>query len=273
LAVEYGFAHNGHASLYYEISGEGQPVVLIHAGVADSRQWNNEFVDLARDHRVLRYDMRGYGKSLPVEGPFSHMRDLLTLLDQVAIREPAVLIGCSMGGGLAMDFALAFPDRVNALVMVGSAPVGLHLDAPDHPAEAEALAASEMGDWDRVAELEAQIWFDGMGRTPEQVNQPMRRLALEMNRLALDHAATQLGTHVRDADTRALERLGELNIPVLVIVGKHDIHYLQAAADYMLEHLPQATKVVLADAAHLPNMDHPVPFQRAVRTFLQENRL
>jgi pimeloyl-ACP methyl ester carboxylesterase len=265
-----GFVEIGQARLYYELAGFGQPFVLIHAGVADHRQWNHEFVYFAQEFRVLRYDLRGYGRSLPVQGEFRHLQDLVAVLDQLGIDQPLVLLGCSMGGGLAMNFALAYPDSVKALIMVGSGPPGLRLDVPDHPKEPEAEAAQEAGRLDLVAELEAQIWFDGMGRTAQQVDQSMRKLALEMNRLALTHAAKQLGKRLADADRPAAERLGELKIPVLVIVGEQDLPYLQAAADYMVDHIPFARKVVIQDAAHLANLDHPGTFQDVVRTFLAE---
>lgn len=259
---------HGNASLYYELAGAGQPLVMIHAGVADSRQWDNEFAYFAQDHCVLRYDLRGYGRSLPVDGDYSHLTDLKALLDHLALDQPLILMGCSMGGGLAMDFALTYPARVKALVMVGSAPSDLQLDAPDHPQYAAAEEAYKAGDWALLAELETQIWFDGLGRTPQQVNQSMRRLALEMNTLALSHAAQRLGKRLPDADPPAAGRLGELHLPLLVIVGEHDLPYLQAAADYMLEHIPSATKIVIPDAAHLPNMDQPALFQASLQSFL-----
>ena len=271
METESGFARIGNASIYYEVAGEGQPIVFIHAGVADSRQWNNEFAHFASDFRVLRYDLRGYGRSSPAEGEFSHMADLKALLDERGFQQDLVLIGCSMGGGLAMDFALAVPSRVEALVMIGSGPSGLSLDVPDHPQAAAAEEAFEAGNLDLLAELEAQIWFDGMGRTAQQVDPGMRKLVLEMNRLALSHAAKQLGKRLADSDHPAAERLGELKIPVLVVVGEHDIPYVQAAADHMVENIRSARKVIIKDAAHLPNMDHPDEFQNTVRSFLNEN--
>jgi len=267
-AAVSGFAPIGGARLYYETAGEGRPLVMIHAGVADSRQWNNEFARFADAFHVLRYDMRGYGKSEPVEGAFSHMGDLIALLDHLGINEPLMLMGCSMGGGLALNFALAQPTRVRALIMVGSGPSGLKLDTPEHPKEAEAEEAIKAGQLDRLAELEAQIWFDGMGRTPEQVNPGMRALAYEMNRLALSHEAKKLGERLPDIETPSAERLGELAIPVLVIVGANDVPYLQAAADHMIANIPSARKVVMQDAAHLCNMDHPEEFYGIVKTFL-----
>jgi pimeloyl-ACP methyl ester carboxylesterase len=174
-----------------------------------------------------------------------------------------------MGGGLAMDFALTYPSKVKALIMVGSGPSGLELDVPTPEKFSEVEKAYDAGDFDVVAELETQVWFDGAGRTPEQVNPEMRKLAYEMNRIALSHEAKELGKRLPNTETPAFDRLGQLNIPVLVIVGVHDTPYILAAADYMNDNLPNVQKVQIADAAHLPNMDHPDEFQEIVKDFLK----
>ena len=197
------------------------------------------------------------------------MSDLVSLVDALGLREPMVLMGCSMGGGLAMDFALAHPSRVKALIMVGSAPSGLELDVPRPAKFAEVEKAFEAGDLDLTAEIETQIWFDGTDRRPEQVDQAMRGLAYEMNRLALAHEVKQLGKRLPNTEIPAFDRLGDLKIPVLIIVGAQDTPYILAAADYMIEKIPSAQKVRIEDAAHLPNMDHPNEFQTIVKTFLE----
>jgi 2-hydroxy-6-oxonona-2,4-dienedioate hydrolase len=267
--IDSGFAAINNARIYYEIAGEGQPFVMIHAGVADNRQWNNEFAYFAQRFRVLRYDMRGYGKSEPVDGEFSHLQDLISLLDYLHLDQPLILMGCSMGGGLAMDFALTHPSKVKSLIMVGSGPTGLELDTPE-PDELfeEAEKAYTAGDLDRASEIEIQIWFDGMGRTPTQVNPTMRQLAYEMNRIALSHDARQLGKRIPDAEITAAEHLSQLRIPVLIIVGAQDIPYMLAAADYMVNKIPSAQKVIIEDGAHLPNMDQPDQFRQIVTKFL-----
>jgi pimeloyl-ACP methyl ester carboxylesterase len=266
--IKSGFANIDNAKIYYETAGKGTPLVMIHAGVADRRQWNNEFTAFAQSYQVIRYDMRGYGKSEPVDGDFNHMSDLVSLLHALEIHGPLILMGCSMGGGLAMDFALTYPSRVKALIMVGSAPSGLELDAPAPSKFADVEKAFEAGDLDLVAEIETQIWFDGRDRTPEQVNQTMRKMLWEMNRIALAHEVKQLGKRLPNTETPTFDRLGDLNIPVLVIVGAHDTAYILAAADYMVEKIPSARKVIIEDAAHVPNMDQPQEFQGVVRDFL-----
>jgi pimeloyl-ACP methyl ester carboxylesterase len=269
LQTKSGFVNTGNAQLYYETAGEGVPFVMIHAGVADSRQWNSEFAFFARNYRVVRYDMRGYGKSEPVEGEFSHMDDLVAVLDALELHEPVVMMGCSMGGGLGVDFTLTYPDRVRALIMVGSGPSGLELDVPRPAKFDDVEKAFEAGDLDRVAELETQIWFDGRGRSPEQVNQSMRKLLYEMNRQALAHEVKQLGKRLPNTPNPAFDRLSDLNIPALIIIGAHDTPYILAAADYMVERIPSAQKVIVEDAAHLPNMDQPEEFQAIVKKFLE----
>lgn len=266
--IETGFASVDNANIYYEIAGDGQPFVMIHAGVCDSRQWNNEFSHYAESFRVIRYDYRGYGKSEPVEGDFTNLKDLTTLLDHLHIDEPLIMMGCSMGGGLAMDFALANPNRVKALIMVDSGPSGLELDVPKLSKFDDAEKAYNEGNLDLLAEIETQIWFDGQGRTPEQVDQPMRKLAYEMNRHALELDAKHLGKRLPDAEVPAARRLDELKIPVLVIVGTHDTPYTLAAVDHMVAHIPNAQKAIIEDAAHMPNMDHPEEFKFIVDKFL-----
>lgn len=268
IASDSGFVPIENAKIYYEMAGEGTPLVMIHAGVADHRQWNNEFAHFAQSHRVIRFDMRGFGRSEPVAGEFTLMSDLVSLLAALGIDEPMILMGCSMGGGLAMDFALTYPSRVKGLIMVASAPGGLELDVPVPAKFAEVEKAYEAGDLDLTSELETQIWFDGAGRTPEQVDQEMRKLLYEMNRTALSHEAKGLGKRLPNTETPAAGRLHELEIPVLIVLGSHDSPFMLAAADYMAERIKSAKRVVIEDAAHLPNMDQPLEFRGIIQKFL-----
>jgi pimeloyl-ACP methyl ester carboxylesterase len=124
---ETGAAEVNGATIYYEVVGEGEPLVLVHAGIADSRMWEGQLTAFADRYRVLRYDMRGFGRTAMVEGTFSHHEDLRGLLDFLGL-DRAHLVGCSMGGGAVLDFALEYPDRVGNLVLVGSAVGGFRPD-------------------------------------------------------------------------------------------------------------------------------------------------
>lgn len=268
--VESGYAQVKGARLYYELAGVGAPFVMIHAGIADCRMWEGEFDAFKRSHRVLRFDMRGYGRSLPVDGEFNIQDDCEALLSSLGITDPIILMGCSMGGGLAIDFALSHPEAVAALILVGSDPAGLELDA-DWPDEllAQSEAAFEAGDVDRVAELDMRIWFDGVGRSPQDVDARARQVAFDMARRVTEHELKGIGTHVRkQAAMPAARRLRELLMPALIVIGENDLPYLKLAADFMAASIPNAAKVVIPNAGHLPNMEHPALFQDALRDFL-----
>lgn len=258
------------ARIYYEQKGTGIPLIMIHAGVADSRQWNNEFQLFSQEFQAVRYDMRGYGKSNPVDGVFSHLGDLNSLIEALEIDPPYILMGCSMGGGLALDYALANPEKVEALIMVGSGPSGLELDVGEPEKFSDVEKAFENGDLDLAAEIETQIWFVGIDRAPDKVDPRMRQLAYDMNRTAIGHEVKQLGKRQVDTDYPAFERLDEINTPLLIIVGAQDIPYMHAAADYMMNKLDSAQKIIIDNAAHLPNMDQPQQFFQIVSQFLAD---
>ena len=265
-----GYAPVNGARLYYEIAGRGAPLVMIHAGIADCRMWQGEFETFAESHQVIRFDMRGYGRSLPVEGEFNIQDDLRALLAKLNIQSPRILMGCSIGAGLAIDYALTHPQDVPALILVGGAPAGLDIEAeaPDD-LFAQSEQAFNDGDIDLVAEIDMKIWFDGFGRSPADVDPTIRRQAWEMARLVTEHELKGIGKHVRKSfEEPAAARLDELKMPVLVVIGENDLPYLLLTADYLVEHLPKANKTLIRNAAHLPNMEQPKQFQAAIRHFL-----
>jgi len=212
--------------------------------------------------------MRGFGKSEPAEGEFTHLDDLTKLLEHLNLNQQVVIVGCSMGGGTALDYALENPQNVRALVLVDSAPSGLQIDLPTPPKFKLVEQAAKTGSLEMVSEIETQIWFDG-DRPKAQVDQQMRQLAYEMNLIALRHDEKELGTRLPNSNTPAVERLSEITIPVLAIVGEHDIPYMHAAVEAMRKNIPNYRDVKIANAAHLPNMDQPAEFESVVRDFLE----
>jgi pimeloyl-ACP methyl ester carboxylesterase len=265
-APESGFAEVNGASLYYEILGEGEPLVLLHAGIADGRMWDGQFEAFAEGYRAVRYDRRGFGRSAIVEGPYSHHDDLRGLLDYLGI-ERAGLVGCSMGGGAAIDFALRHPERARALVLVGSAVSGVESDE-DPPEEwDELVAADAAGNLERVSELEVRIWVDGPYRGPEEVDPLVRDLVREMNLIALRNEASELGEEM-PADLPAASRLVEIRAPTLIVVGELDRPEIVAKAELLERSIPGARRVVMPGTAHVPNMEKPAEFNRIVLEFL-----
>ena len=256
--------HVNGVEFTYELAGRGPAVVLLHAGIADSRMWDGQFDALAATHTVVRYDLRGFGRTPPAPGPFDHAGDLRALLDALGLARVA-LVGCSQGSRVALDFALSHPARVERLVLTSPAVSGLRYDGPPPRQAAELDAADEAGDRARVNELEMQIWVDGPRRRPEEVDPAVRALAADMNAIALANE----GVGQEQRPLPAVERLGEVDAPALVVVGELDAARTLVAAEALLGRLPHARGVTIANAAHLPNMEQPEAYNAAVLAFLE----
>ncbi len=208
----------------------------------------------------------GFGRSTHASAPFSHLDDLLAVLDVLGLGR-AHLLGCSKGAGVCLDFTLQHPDRVSALVLVGGAPGGYEFTGSP-PAQWEAMvAAYKAHDFDQAAELETQIWLDGNGRAPEQVDRALRDRVRAMSRQALDREEEN-ERHEQPAPPNAIQRLGEVQVPVLVLVGDLDEPNLVAAAELMAARFPSAQAAVLHGTAHLPSLEQPEAFNRLVLDFL-----
>ena len=265
--AQTGFAEINGAKLYYEVAGEGQPFVMIHAGIANKAQWDGQFDFFAKHYKVVRYDMRGYGQSQPVQADYQRHEDLRALLDDLKI-DHAIVMGCSMGGGAAMNFALDYPDRADALIMVGSAPVGFGYDdwSPS-PLDEEMEAAYEAGDMARVNEIGMRIFVDGRGRTPDQVDPALRQKVYEMNAIALRNEGKMGKDLARPVP--AAQQLAQLDLPVLIVIGDLDEDYIHRAFAFMAENIRGAQTVVMPGTSHLPNMEYPDAFNAHVQAFLE----
>jgi 3-oxoadipate enol-lactonase len=266
-ASQRGFAAINGARLYYEAGGEGQPVVFLHSGLANSRMWDAQVSDFAWRYRVMRYDLRGFGRSSMPQGAFSHRADLAGLLRSLGV-ERAVLVGSSMGGQLALDFALEYPEMVAALVLAGA---GISGKAPSEflRQQWQAIdAAAEAGDVAQSVEMELRLWVDGPGRSPEQVDPAMRERVRQMNTENVRRALEEEQGQPQELEPPALSRLGEIDAPTLVLVGEHDVPDFVESAERLARDIPGARKVILPGTAHLPSLEQPATFNRVVLEFL-----
>ena len=253
------------ARIHYEREGKGPPIVFLHAGVADLRMWKPQVAAFAKRFDVIRLDQRGFGDSELPPKEWSPVADLLSLMDLLSV-ESAHLVGCSMGGALAIDFALEHQDRIAKLVLVASA-IGGFTFRPEHAhVFAEASAARKAGDLETLNEAMLDLFLDGPERPRGYVKEPLRKLFLDMNGRALrvdfDKAPT------KDPDPLAVRRLHEIDAPTLVVVGDKDVPTVLEAADLLMNSIPDVRKAVINDAAHLPNLEHPQEFNRVVLDFL-----
>ena len=269
IMVKSGLAQACGAALYYEIAGEGPALVLIHAGLADHRMYDDQFLFLARYCRVVRYDLHGFGRSGWPARDYSHYEALRELLAELRI-EHATLLGMSLGGGIALDFALSYPQMVDGLLLVAAGIGGFPQSQQSRELFAPALEAFAAGDFTRGIDRMLQIWVVGPRRNPEDLDPTIR------TRLRTLYTDVLLRTREGGRPPGALEpsaftRLAEIQAPSLVVVGSGDIPEILEQADLLARTIPNARKVVFPRVAHLLNMEIPEEFNRLVVDFVAEN--
>lgn len=248
-----------------DVAGAGNALLLLHAGIADRRMWNDVWPMLTASHRVIRFDLRGYGETpLPADA-FSWTADAASLLGELRV-ERAHLLGVSMGAGVALDLALARPELVDRLILVAPGLPGWQWgDAMNEFDEAE-TAAVERGDLDEASWVNVRHWVDGVGRPGGEADPSVRQRVFEMQRHAfeIDNPDAKLSWLVPE---RA-ERLGEVRSPTLLVVGELDQPDFLEIGRQMAEAIPDARLEVMRGVAHLPPMEDPEAFSRLVLDFL-----
>jgi pimeloyl-ACP methyl ester carboxylesterase len=243
--------------------GEGTPIVLLHAGVADRRAWREVAGALhAAGATVVAYDRRGFGQTPATEATFRHVDDLRAVVDAVAPSDgPAHLVGNSQGGLIALDLALAAPQRVATLTLIAPAVSGEPQGADDalDPAtlaiSARMDAAEEEDDLEAMNALEIRLWLDGPSASEGRVGAAVRDLAIEMNGVALAAAADE-DAGAGGAD--AWSRLEEIAVPATVAWGALDVPLVIERCRVLAERLPDVRAVrEWPDVAHLPGLERP----------------
>ena len=254
-----GFIDVAGGRLWYERAGEGFPVVLIHPGLWDSRIWDPQFEAFARDHDVIRYDQRGYGRSDRPASSYSDLRDLRSLLASTWI-ERCALVGCAAGAQLALDFCLAHPSLVDAVVLVSPGISGYRWsDAGVEILDDEVGAALRAGEDERAMEIELAVWAPFSTREPDG---SARRIAME------NRAALAIDDALIEPSPPAVDRLGEVHAATMIVVGDHDLEEVHQISDRLADEIPGAMKRVVADADQLVNVAKPERFNRLVMDFL-----
>ena len=252
----------------YDDSGEGPPLLLLHAGIADRTMWDDVTPMLAERFRVIAPDLRGYGKTPLPDGPFVYAADVAGLLEGLGI-ERALVVGVSLGGHVALDLALAHPGLVDRLVLVGAGIDGWEHEASLVAAWDEEAAAFERGDLDEVSWINVRTWLDGPTRGEGDVPKALRRRVFEMQRAALDHDNPAAEGGWLTPSRRA--RLGDVTQPTLVLVGALDQRDFRRIARLLAEDIPGAELNELPGVAHLPPLERPEAFVRRLLAFLPES--
>lgn len=240
-------------TMYYETAGSGSPVVFIHGFGSDARIWDAQFVALSQRYRVIRYDLRGFGRSDIPTGAYAHTDDLKALLDQLGIPR-AHIVGQSAGGAIALDFALECPDRIDRVVLVDSTIDGYEWSPESTESWTPVFAkAAEVGLAGAMDVLLAHPLFAVACEQPDV----RERLAEILGGYSGWHAVND--DPVRTPIPPAIQRLEQITAPTLVILGERDEPDYHNQAHLLAERLPHATLLTL------PGIGHVVPLEAAAQ--------
>jgi 3-oxoadipate enol-lactonase len=252
--------------LHYTTAGDGDPVVLIHGFGLDLHMWDPQWRAFAQRHRVIRYDLRGYGDSSLPEGPYSHVDDLLALIDFLGAR-PAHLVGLSLGGRVALRVAAQEPKAVRSLTLADPALDGHTWTADWLQRWRKMTDAAKRGDLGSAKTL----WREHILFAPANTQPPVA----EALRVMIDRYS---GWHLGHPDPGSApaapvaESLAGISIPTLIVVGEFDLPDFQTIAQRLARDLRQAELRTIAGAGHMSNMEAPKLFNELVLQYLQRLR-
>lgn len=249
---------HGRLKVVAEGPGDGPPILLVHSAVVNLRSWDGMVPFLVNaGHRVIRYDVRGFGESTTEDVEFSNTDDLRAVLDLAGARQVAVA-GNSRGAMIALDAILETPDRFVAYAWVGGGIGGFSggVESPEETALDEAYEAAEgRGDIDAMTDIDVRVWMDGIGQPPTRVPPAIREAMRAMCRPLNDR--TRVFGKPTSLEPPAATRLGELRIPTLVVIGELDTSGTKAAAAHLATAAPHARLVSWPDVAHMVGMEQP----------------
>jgi len=250
-------------TIYYEVRGKGPAIVLLHGGFGDLRMWNGQFETLAETFQAIRYDQPGFGQSSKPKDAYSPVSLLLQLLNELGIQK-AYLVGNSMGGTLAIDFTLLYPERVAGIVVVGSGPGGFPIPKEDQDEmNAVFTTAAQQG-----LAAAVELWLRNPMVAVAMSNPDSKDL---LTKMANDNNAIFLMRFwpIEKMAPPAMQRLKEIKTPTLVIMGQKDAPLIHDIANAAASGIVGAKSIVIPETDHLPQMEKPAEFNKAVVDFLQ----
>jgi 3-oxoadipate enol-lactonase len=261
---ETGYVDVPGGRLFYERSGSGDAMILIHDGLVHHEVWDAQFEFFCGDHAGVRYDRRGYGRSELPQIYYDNVEDLNQVFEQLGI-DRAALMGMSAGGGLAIDFTLKYPEKVTSLVLVGAVVSGYGF-TPHFYTRGGRLTAADYADEARLREY----W---LSEDPYEVAPENEAARARVQQLLIANPQNMAPANYRlrkQPERPALGALGEISVPVLVVVGEHDIPDVHAHAGAIQAGIPGAERIIIQEAGHLVPLEQPDLFNEQVGAFAKE---
>jgi 3-oxoadipate enol-lactonase len=268
VKMKTGFAPIGNAKMYFEMSGTGEPLLLLHSGIADHRMWAEQCSEFSSHFQVIMPDFRGYGKSPAPNESFRHYEDIHALMQHLRFTSVNIA-GCSLGGKVAIEMAIAYPEMVSRLILIAPGMAGYEYRDKETLAQdavlEELIARGKRGE---VADMLVDIWVVGLKRDRERVDSSARVLVRQM---ILDNYASVTDKYPETPPGfDMMPRLVEIRVPTLVMIGDSDLPDMQAISQLVAERIRGAKRQLIPGAAHLPNLEDPILFNQSVIDFLTD---
>ena len=272
--IDSGYAEVNKTKLYYEIAGKGEPLVLIHGSFGDRRFWDLQFYDLSKKYKVLRYDLRGFGRSaLPIENEvYRDSDDLDALIDFLGIKK-AHVCGLSFGSFVVIDFALSHPDKCLSLIPVGPRVAGDDLNEYK-TSNVDTLRAiiskvTEMVKSKGAKEATDYLWIGdhvmGKAVVTTRTRHALLKMGYEYSWWRYLH-----GNKRKYAFPNAIKKLNEIKIPTLIVTAEYDLELCKDVAAIMTKEIPGAKLISIKGAGHIMNMDQPKEFNEIISKFIDQ---
>ena len=269
--LQTGFVETNGTKLYYETMGEGHPLVLLHGGYMDRRMWDDHFAIFSQNYQVIRYDIRGFGKSALPQVPYADWQDLFNLFTFLDV-EKVYLLGLSLGGVIALDFILMYPEMVDALILVGSPvpgyPVELMFTQEQLEQQIQRWTPFNQARLERDIPAMIELLMDDETLVPSS-RYPTARQRVRDNLSEYSFAWVLDPAPKQELVPPAYNRLTDIHIPTLIIVGAEDHFQLQKSADKLEQDITGARRVMISETNHMPNMEKPEEFNGIVYDFLK----
>lgn len=250
--MQNGYLDHNNGKLYFEVVGGGDPIVLIHGFSLDHRMWEPQVGFLKNKFKVIRYDLRGFGKSSVPRGTYSHHDDLKALLEHLGVSN-AHLVGLSLGGEIAIDFTLTFPNMVKSLVLADSSLGGYKstVDWNVHPEEG--------------LEKAKENWINHEVFSKATTN---KFASEKLQEILKDYS----GWHWFNSDPRekldppAIEQIQNIKVPTIIMVGENDLNYYHNIANLLNQKIAGSNKIIIPNSGHMSNLENIDVFSRVLST-------
>ncbi|SES62353.1 Pimeloyl-ACP methyl ester carboxylesterase [Oceanobacillus limi] len=264
ISRDYATVNGGE--IYYEVAGEGEAIILLHGLFLDSRMWDHQFETLSKTNKVIRVDLRGFGKTMITEDPFSNSDDLKGIFEHLNI-ENAHIVGLSFGAIVALEFTITYPEFVKSLTLCS---LNLNRDVSQELKEArgEMFGAFQNGEIEKCATISEKIWLNGISSPVEITDEDhtlyrtvtidnLNKPRIKSNPIFMKNIA---------------ERIEEVSVPTLILFGRSDFEDYQNFANVLEHSIKNSRKLAFANSAHMINISEPDLFTKTIESFVNKKQ-